>query len=341
MSDPSHARKHDHPHGQSHGPAHDHGHGHGHAHHHPHGPAAPRDFSAAFAIGIALNSAFVAVEAGFGWHIGSLALLADAAHNLSDVAALVLAWIASHIARRTPSDRYTYGLRRASVLAALVNAVVLLLAMGSLAWEALGRFGQPQALQAGTVMAVAAVGIVVNGATALLFLRGAHGDLNARGAYLHMAGDAAVSAAVVVGAGLYAWQGWTWLDPVLSLGIAALIAAGTWALLRQSLHLLFDGVPDHVDLPAVRACLRGLPGVTAVSDLHVWSGDNRQVLLTAHLVLPEGDADTLLRHAAQALQDRFGIGHSTLQVTRQPGGPGCDTAPAGSTPTPMPTTHRH
>lgn len=317
------------------GHTHDTPHAHGHHHGHPH--AAPKDFSAAFAIGIVLNSAFVAVEAGFGWHIGSLALLADAAHNLSDVAALVLAWIASHIARRAPSDRYTFGLRRASVLAALVNAVVLLLAMGSLAWEALGRFGQPQALQAGTVMAVAAVGIAINGATALLFLRGAHGDLNARGAYLHMASDAAVSAAVVVGAGLYAWQGWTWLDPVLSLGIAALIAAGTWALLRQSLHLLFDGVPDHVDLSAVRACLRGLPGVTAVSDLHIWSGDNRQVLLTAHLVLPEGDADALLRHAAQALHDRFGIGHSTLQVNRQPGAPGCGAAPAGSEPPP----HHH
>jgi cobalt-zinc-cadmium efflux system protein len=296
-----------------------HGHSHGHGHHH----AAPTDFSTAFALGIVLNTAFVAIEAGYGWRIDSLALLADAAHNLSDVAALVLAWIASRIARRPASDRYTYGLRRASVLAALVNAVLLLLAMGSLAWEALGRFGQPLALQAGTVMAVAAVGIVINGATALLFLRGAHGDLNARGAYLHMASDAAVSAAVVVGAGLAAWQGWTWLDPVLSLGIAALIAVGTWALLRQSLHLLFDGVPDHIDLPAVRACLRGLPGVTGVSDLHIWSGDNRQVLLTAHLVLPEGDRDALLQQAAQALQAHFGIDHSTLQVTRQPGGSGC------------------
>ena len=288
---------------------------HPHAHEHSHHDHAPQDFQRAFAIGIVLNAAFVAIEAGYGWHINSLALLADAAHNLSDVAGLALAWMAAVAGRLRPDARHTYGWRRASILAAFANAVLLLLAMGSLAWEALGRLSTPQATQGWTIIAVAAVGIVVNTGTALLFLRGRAHDMNVRGAFLHMAADALVSLGVVIGGALYLWHGWAWLDPVMSLLIAAIIVAGTWGLLRQSLHLLFDGVPEGIDLPVVQDWLAKRPGVAGVDDLHVWAMSTTQVALTAHLRMPRGHpGDAFLRETSAGLQQHFGIGHVTLQT---------------------------
>ena len=320
---------HGHDHGQDHEHEHDpepvdHSHGHGqqargHAHAHgSHGHAhLPASFDRAFAIGIALNLGFVGIEAFYGWRINSLALLADAGHNLSDVAGLVLAWVATLAARRQPDARHTYGWQRASLLAALANAVLLLVAMGSLGWEAVQRLGAPQPPAAGwTMVVVAAIGIVVNTATALMFLRGSHGDINLRGAFLHMAGDALVSLGVVIAGLLYLWKGWAWLDPALSLVIVVVIVAGSWGLLKQSVHLLFDGVPDGVDLAAVRAALAGLPGVAGVHDLHVWAMGSTRNALTAHLALASAttDAGAVLQAAQQALQQRFAIRHATLQL---------------------------
>ena len=283
---------------------------------HSHGPA---DFNRAFALGIVLNTTFVAVEAFYGWQVNSLALLADAGHNLSDVAGLVLAWVDALALRLQPNARHTYGFRRASILAAFANAVLLLVAMGSLAWEALQRLGTPEATQGWTIMAVAAVGIVVNTATALLFLRGRAHDLNVRGAFLHMAADALVSLGVVIGGALYLWQGWRWLDPVLSLVIVVVIVAGSWGLLRQSLHLLFDGVPSHIDLPDLHDWLAARPGVARVNDLHVWGISTTQVALTAHLLMPQAPADDdFLRDTSAALQAQFGIDQSNPLDARLP-----------------------
>ncbi len=290
--------------------------GQSHAHGHTHAPAA---FDRAFAIGIALNLGFVAIEAGFGWKVNSLALLADAGHNLSDVVGLVLAWGGALAGRLRPDARHTYGWQRASILAAFMNALLLLVAMGSLVWEAAHRLASPEPMAGLTIMAVAGVGIGVNTATALLFMRGRKDDLNIRGAFLHMAADALVSAGVVIAGGLALWLGWNWLDPVMSLVIAVVIVVGTWGLFRQSLHLLFDGVPDSVDLHAVRACLLTLPGVTRVHDLHVWATGTSQITLTAHLVMPQGQADDAFLHdAAALLHDKFEISHVTLQVMREP-----------------------
>ena len=322
-SDPSHPDGH---HGHDHDHANAHSHGHDHAHHH-----APANFDRAFAIGISANIVFVAIEAFFGWQVNSLALLADAGHNLGDVAGLVLAWGAAFAGRLRPGARYTYGWKRASILAAFANAALLLVAMGSLAWEALGRLQAPEPMQGITVMVVAGIGIVVNLGTALLFMRGRDDDLNIRGAFIHMAGDALVSLGVVVAGGLSLWFGWAWLDPVTSLAIAAVIVAGTWGLLRQSLHLMFDGVPAHIDLAAVRAQLAALPGVDRVHDLHVWATGTSDVVLTAHLVMPSGHPDdAFFREATCALRDRFRIGHVTLQVVREPVMAACDAAPGAA-----------
>ena len=311
MSESNHQHAQDH---DQHG--HDHSnHGHGHAGHHH----APANFDRAFAIGIALNMAFVAVEAFYGWQVNSLALLADAGHNLSDVAGLVLAWGGALAGRLRPDARHTYGWKRASILAAFVNALLLLVAMGALAWEAVQRLGSPAPMQGWTIIAVAGVGIAVNTATAWLFMRGSAHDLNLRGAYLHMAADALVSAGVVVAGVLALALGWTWLDPVVGLLIAAVIVWGTWDLFRQSLHLLFDGVPAHVDLNGVQDLLSALPGVARVHDLHVWAIATTELALTAQLVMPDGPADdALLRRATTQLQQRFGIGHVTLQAVREP-----------------------
>jgi cobalt-zinc-cadmium efflux system protein len=284
-----------------------------HDHDHSHAPAT---FNRAFAIGIALNIAFVAVEAWYGWKVNSLALLADAGHNLSDVAGLVLAWGGALAGKLRPDARHTYGWKRASILAAFFNAMLLLVAMGSLAWEAFSRLGTPEATEGWTIIAVAAVGIVINSATALLFMRGRNDDLNIRGAFLHMAGDALVSLGVVLGGALYLWQGWAWIDPVMSLAIALVIVLGTWNLFKQSLHLMFDGVPANVDLTAVRTLLMGLPGVCEVHDLHVWAMGTSETALTAHLVLKDQavDASALLREAEHELHTHFEIRHVTLQL---------------------------
>jgi cobalt-zinc-cadmium efflux system protein len=311
------------------------GHRHGHA---------PASFDRAFGIGIALNIAFVAIEAFYGWKIDSLALLADAGHNLSDVIGLVLAWGGALAGRLRPDARHTYGWKRASILAAFINALLLLVAMGSLAWEAVHRLQTPQAVEGVTIMVVAGIGILVNTATALLFMRGRESDLNIRGAFLHMAADALVSAGVVVAGGLALWFGWTWLDPVVSLLIAAVIVFGTWNLFKQSLHLLFDGVPEGVDLHAVQALLESLPGVERVHDLHVWAMGTSQIAMTAHLVMPQGQADdAFLKHATDELHEHFEIEHVTIQVVRVPFTAPCATlAPLGGrSPRPPAPGHGH
>ncbi len=289
----------------------DHGHrSGGHSHHH-----GPVDHNAAFAIGVTLNLLFVVTEAVFGVFAHSLALLADAGHNLSDVFGLLLAWGASYLSRRLPTVRRTYGLRRSSILAALFNALFLLIAIGGIAWEAVRRFGDPQPVQGGTVMWVAGVGIVINTATALLFMSGRKSDLNIRGAFLHMAADAAVSAGVVVAGLVMLATGWLWLDPVVSLVIAAVIFAGTWGLLRDSVNLALDAVPEGIDVPQVRRYLESLPNVVAVHDLHIWGMSTTETALTAHLVMREAVInDDLLRRAAAELREKFGIEHATLQL---------------------------
>lgn len=301
--------------------AHDHHHHHDHDHSHGHHHA-PADFSRAFAIGIALNLGFVAIEAVAGVAVNSLALMADAGHNLSDVLGLALAWGATWLGRRPASRRRTYGFGRGTILASLVNAVVLLIGIGAIAWEAVLRLGHPEPVEGGMVMAVAGIGIVINTGTALLFMGGR--DLNIRGAFWHMAGDAAVSAGVVLAALVMGRTGWLWLDPAASLAISAVIAVGTWGLLRDSLDLSLDAVPGGVDRQAVEDYLAGLPGVRSLHDLHIWPLSTSSVALTAHLVMPEGAADDVTLHRlADTLHDRFGIDHATIQVERGDGGEVC------------------
>lgn len=274
-----------------------------------------------------LNIGFVLVEAWFGWRVQSLALLADALHNFSDVLALVLAWVGIALGRLAPDHRYTYGRGRVSILAALLNALILLTAMGALAWEALQRLAAPPSMAAVTVITVAAVGILVNGATAMLFLRGSRHDLNIRGAFLHMASDALVSLGVVVAGLLYLWQGWAWLDPAISLAIAMLICYATWGVLRQSLHLLLDGVPMQVALAEVRAYLMGQPGVAEVHDLHIWPMSTSETALTAHLVIPAGHpGDEFYARVSAELKQRFAISHATLQIELGNGASPCPLA---------------
>lgn len=292
-------------------------------HNHDH---AGQDFNRAFGVGIALNIGFVAVEAFYGWKIDSLALLADAGHNLSDVIGLVLAWGGALAGRLRPDARHTYGWKRASILAAFLNALLLLVAMGSLAWEAVERLQAPAPVHGLTIMAVAGIGILVNTFTALLFMRGRKDDLNIRGAFLHMAADAVVSAGVVIAGLLVLAFGWSWLDPVMSLVIAAVIVAGTWNLFRESLHLLFDGVPADIRLDEVRAALLALPGITEVQDLHVWAMGTSHYALTAHLLVPQVEVgDAFLQHASAMLHERFEIDHVTLQVMRSGAGMVCRT----------------
>jgi len=302
---------HDHHHG------HDHQHGHDHGGH-SHGPGghshAPKDFGRAFAIGVGLNFAFVLAEVGAGLWSGSLALLADAGHNMSDVLSLLLAWGATILAKSAPTARRTYGLRKATILASLANAVLLLVAVGVIASEAIHRFNSPAEIAAAPVMIVAAIGVVINTATALMFMKG-HDDLNVRGAFLHMAADAGVSLAVVIGAGLIAVTGLLWIDPALSLLIAAVIVLGTWGLLRDSVDLALDAAPKGVDVEAVRVWLSGRPGVTDVHDLHIWAMSTTETALTAHLTRPvNDDGDDFLHATCEALAHRFGVGHATLQV---------------------------
>ena len=300
-----------------------HAHNHGN---HAHAHTAPSR-SRAFALGMALNLSFIAAEVMFGVRAHSLALLADAGHNLSDVLGLGLAWWALVLAQRPPTERHTYGMRRASILAALANAILLLMAVGGISWEALERLGRPHQVVGQVVMMVAAAGVVINGATALLFLSGRKDDINVRGAFLHMAADAVVSLGVVVAGLVMARTGWLWLDPAVSLAIGAVIVWGTWSLLRESMHLAMDGVPAGVDRVAVERYLAGLPGVTAVHDLHIWAMSTTEVALTAHLIKPDAEVDdVLLQRISRELHDRFHIEHITIQLEREDGG--CEQAPA-------------
>ena len=282
---------------------------HGHSHE-------PSRYGRAFALGLALNGGFVLIEAFYGWQTQSLALLADAGHNLSDVAGLVLAWAALAASQLRPNDRNTYGWQRSSILAGFANAVILLVAMGSLAWEAIERLRIPTPIEAGTVMVVAGIGVVINSLTALLFMAGGKHDLNMRGAFLHMAADALVSVGVVLAGAIYLWQGWSWIDPAVSLAITVLIVFGTWSLLRETLHLLFDGVPSAIILTDVRQALLTLPGVIDLHDLHVWAMGATKPALTAHLVRPEGGDDAFLAKVADGITHAFGISHVTLQIER-------------------------
>jgi cobalt-zinc-cadmium efflux system protein len=299
---------------------HDHSHAHaGHSH-------APDSFGFAFAVGVTLNTVFVVAELAFGYAANSLALISDAVHNFSDVIALLLAWAASWLARKQPTDQHTYGYRRASILAALVNAGLLLIAVGGIAVEAIQRIQEPAAVAGGTVVVVAALGILINGATALLFMRGRHADLNIRGAFLHMAADAAVSLGVVVAAGVIMWTGWQWVDAAISLGIAAIVLASGWGLARDSVNLALDGVPRGIELAGVRDYLGRLEGVVEVHDLHVWAMSTHETALTVHLVRPGGYDDAFLHGVCAELSHRFNIHHATLQI--EAGSDVCRLAPA-------------
>jgi cobalt-zinc-cadmium efflux system protein len=290
---------------------------HDHAHHHP-----SADYGRAFAIGISLNVAFVVVEAFYGWQADSLALLSDAGHNLSDVLGLLAAWGGFFLARLRPNRKHTYGLGRATMMAAVFNALILLVAIGGIVWEAIARLSHPVPIAGETVMLVAAAGVLVNGVTAWLFMAGNRHDLNLRGAFLHMAADALVSLGVVVAGALFIWTGWTWLDPAISLLIAVVILLGTWGLLRQSLHLSLDGVPASIELEQVKNYLEALPEVCELHDLHVWAMSTSEIALTVHLVVPEGVAgDDFLGRVADGLHHEFAIGHSTIQLER--GGQAC------------------
>jgi cobalt-zinc-cadmium efflux system protein len=315
--------------------AHEHGHVHAHDHSHGHGSGghvhAPASFDRAFAIGVGLNVAFVITEIAFGLRTNSLALVADAGHNLGDVLSLVLAWAGLVLARRAPTLRRTYGLRRFSILAAVANAGILLVAVGAIIVEAVDRFRHPAPIAGGVVSVVAAVGIVINLGTALAFMRGREHDLNIRGAFLHMMGDAAASAGVVVAGLLIASTGLLWIDPLVSLLLAVLIMWSTWGLARDSVNLALDAVPAGIDPLEVGSMLRGLEGVVEVHDLHIWGMSTTDVALTAHLIRPcHGGEDALLATATRMLRDRFGIAHATLQVEQGLAIHPCDLAAPGT-----------
>ncbi|MGN7125514.1 cation diffusion facilitator family transporter [Methylorubrum thiocyanatum] len=297
---------HDHAHSHSHGLGHGHGAGHVHA---------PKNFGPAFAIGIALNLGFVGVEALYGWLSNSMALVADAGHNLSDVLGLVAAWIAAVLVKRAPTARFTYGLRGSSILAALFNAVLLLVATGGIIVEAVQRLLEPAPVAGTTVMIVAGIGILINGFTAWLFASGAQGDINIRGAYLHMMADAVVSVGVVLAGLVILATGFDWIDPLVSLAIAVLIIVATWGLLRDSVAMSLAAVPPGIDPEAVRAHLAARPGVRGLHDLHIWSMSTTEVALTVHLVVAGGAPDRhFLKDTADTLRARFGIHHTTLQI---------------------------
>ncbi len=304
-----HAHHHDDDHAHDHHHHDHHGHSHGHGHSH-----APADFGKAFAVGITLNAGFVVLEVTYGLFAHSLALVADAGHNLSDVFGLALAWGATVWARRAPTARHTYGWRRSSILAALSNATFLLISVGVIGWEAVQRLLHPSAVDARTMIWVSAAGIAVNTTTAVMFMAGRKGDLNVRAAFQHMAADALISAGVVVAGVAIAFTGWLWLDPVVSLILVAVIVAGTWGLLRDSFNLSLDAVPAGIDPAGIRTYLAGLPGVVEVHHVHVWGLSTSDVALTAHVVLaPDANDHSLLESINHDLDEQFGVGHATIQ----------------------------
>lgn len=297
--------------------------GHGHAHDHG---ADGSKLGRAFAVGVALNVTFVVIEAIYGIAAHSTALLADSAHNASDVLGLGLAWIAAFLARQKPSLRHTYGLRASTVLAALTNAVLLLVAVGGVSWEAIRRLVDPDThhVEGLTVLAVAAVGVVINAASALLFLKGRKDDANVRAAFLHLAADAGVSLGVVLAGAAIMKTGWDWLDPAVSLAVSIVVLVSTWELLREALHLALAGVPAGVNVVAVQDFLQSLPGVCEVHDLHIWPMGTTEVALTAHLVLPwTAQPPTFLQDLEHELKKRFGIDHATVQLEPQDAGTSC------------------
>jgi cobalt-zinc-cadmium efflux system protein len=296
---------------------HDHAHHHhahhGHAHGHHHGALSGN--GRAFALAIGLNTVFVAIEFAYGFIANSTALMADAGHNLSDVLGLVLAWGAAMLTRSAPNGRYTYGLRSSSILAALLNSMLLMMACGAIGWEAVHRLSQPNPVAGLTVSVVAAVGVAVNGISAWLFMAGSKTDLNIRGAYQHMAADAAISLGVVISGLAIMSTGWTWLDPVVSIVIVLLILVSTWSLLRESLRLVLAAVPANVDPEQVERFLQGQPGVSEMHDLHIWAMSTTETALTAHLVMPKGyPGDSAIDAIVAQLKADFGIHHCTLQV---------------------------
>jgi len=289
---------------------HSHGHGHGH-HHHP----APGDNGRAFGLAIALNTAFVAIEFVYGFIANSTALMADAGHNLSDVLGLGLAWGAALLTKSMPTRRFTYGMRGTTILAALANALLLMVACGAIAWEALHRFAHPEPVAGTTVSIVAFIGVLINGFSAWLFVAGSKDDINVRGAYQHMAADAVLSLGVVVSGVVIIYTGWTWLDPVVSLLLVIVIVIGTWSLLRESIQMVLAGVPASVDPTAVTAFLAAQPGVTEVHDVHIWAMSTTETALTAHLVMPAGyPGDAAIDDVTRHLREQFSIHHCTLQV---------------------------
>jgi cobalt-zinc-cadmium efflux system protein len=316
---------HDHPHDH-----HDHDHNSGHGHEGGHHHHAPASFGPRFLLAAGINAVFIAVEVVYGLHANSLALLADAGHNVSDVLGLLMAWGAWALARQKPGGSFTYGLRGASILAALFNALLLMVAVGGIVWEAAHRFTLLQAVAGETVMWVAALGILVNGFTAWLFA-GGQGDLNIRGAFLHLAADAAVSAAVVVSGLVILQTGWLWVDPLLSIAVSVVIVLGTWGLLRESVRLALQGVPRGIDPTAVKGYLAKLPGIRDVHDLHIWGMSTTEVALTAHVTMPDGHpGDSFLHTVAEDLKHQFGIGHVTIQIETGDGSHPCSLAPEDS-----------
>jgi len=298
--------------------AHDH---HDHAH-------APKDFGLAFAVAALLNIALVVAQIIYGLSAHSIALLADAGHNFGDVLGLLLAWGAHVLARRRPTQRYTYGFRSASILSALVNAVLLLTATGAIAWEAVGRLSNPGEVAGLTVMLVAGIGVVINAGSAWLLMAGRKGDLNVRGAYLHLVADAAVSVGVVAAGAVIVWLGWTWIDPVVSLVISAVIVWGTWGLLRESLQMSMNAVPSAIEPSDVYGFLETLPGVASIHDLHIWAMSTTEIALTCHLVMPKGHpGDAFLAEVCHDLAHRFAIQHPTFQIELGDAAP-CPLAPA-------------
>jgi len=291
-----------------------------HVHNH-----APKQYGTLFIIGITLNLGFVAIEAFYGWHIQSLALLADAGHNLGDVAGLVLAWLSMLAARLNADDRHTYGWKKGTIIASFLNASLLLIAMGALAWEAIGRFDQITLTDGSTIMWVAGVGVLINGITAWLFLAGSQDDLNIRGAFLHMAADALVSLGVVISGALYLQWQWNWLDPVVSLIIAVVVVVSTWSLFYKSLHLLFDGVPDNIDASIVKQLLVDIPNVISVHDLHIWAMSTTQNALSVHVVIADAelDRDHLLQLIGKQLQQQENLNHITVQVESEDAAENC------------------
>lgn len=313
-----------HDHGHSHPHSHDHAHGGGcgHGHHHHH--VIPKDISRRFVIGAVVNCVFVVAELTAGFITGSLALIADALHNFSDVVGLLLAWAGLWLSRLAPTLRRTYGYRSASYLTALANAGLLLFATGAMAWESFQRFATPAEIATGPVMIVGTIAIIINFGTAMLFHSGQKADLNIRGAYLHMMADAALSLGVVVAAGLMALTGWLWLDPAMGLVISLFIIWATLRLAQEALDMALAAVPSHIDPAAVGAFLREQPGVTGVHDLHIWPMSTEETALTAHVVVRPGEGgDAFLQRVSTALADRFRIGHATIQIENDPDAAAC------------------